>query len=121
MYSQGPASDWSPYTYVLLIVGVLLFAAFIYSQSRVFNPIMPLDVWSVPSFKPLMLALFLGWGAFFAWQFYATLFWIKVQNETPLKTSLYFFPNLPVGVFATFVAASTLHLMPGQIIFFLSW
>lgn len=113
--TDGPVASWAPYTYSLLIVGILLMIIFVLVEKSIAeHPIMPLEIWSTKSFGFLMVANVLGWGAYAAWQFYVSLFYLKIQGASPLLTAAYFLPNAVIGVVATFVCASTLHVLPGM-------
>lgn len=117
-FTDGPVASWAPYTYSLLIVGLLLLIIFILVEKSIAqNPIMPLEIWQTKSFPLLMVATVLGWAGYAAWQFYVSLFYLKVKHASPLLTAAYFSPNGVVGVLATFVCASTLHILPGHYIF----
>jgi MFS family permease len=52
------------YIIFCLIIGVVLSALFIFVESRVASPLMPLSIWRVPQFGTMMLAFGLGFGAF---------------------------------------------------------
>ncbi|KAI1843463.1 hypothetical protein JX265_001811 [Neoarthrinium moseri] len=113
--TQGSSAHWNPYTYSLIIAGLLLFVAFYLVESRVARPLIPNALWKTPGFTALMIAYFLGFGGFNgAWQFYAIQFWQRYQAATPLTTALYFLPNAIVGVLATFIVSKTLHVFPGH-------
>ncbi|KAH6658198.1 major facilitator superfamily domain-containing protein [Truncatella angustata] len=113
--TQGSSAKWNPYTYSLIIAGMLMFVAFYMVENRVKRPLIPNALWKTPGFAALMIAYFLGFGGFNgAWQFYAIQFWQKYQGTTPLTTALYFLPNAIVGVLATFIVAKTLHIWPGH-------
>ncbi|KAE8392270.1 hypothetical protein BDV23DRAFT_171012 [Aspergillus alliaceus] len=67
--TQSAHIHWVPYTYVLVIVGVLLFIAFYF-----------VDRWT-PGMVSLVISHFLGYGAFsVAWMFYA------VHSSSPFRT-----------------------------------
>lgn len=113
--TQGSSAKWNPYTYSLIIAGVLMFVAFYLVENRVRRPLIPNALWKTPGFSALMIAYFLGFGGFNgAWQFYAIQFWQKYQSVSPLTTALYFLPNAIVGVLATFIVSKTLHVLPGH-------
>lgn len=114
---QGSVTRWSPYTYALIAVGILLFAAFFYAESRVARPLIPTRLWKTPGFAPLMLAYFLGFGAYISWQFYAIQFFLRIQHASPLRVSLYLLPNLVAGIIATYLVSRMLHLVPGHWIY----
>jgi MFS family permease len=62
--TQGNVAHWSPYTYVLIIVGAALLAAFFFVEHKVHRPLIPNSLWKTPGFAPLMAAYFLGFGGF---------------------------------------------------------
>lgn len=62
--TQGNVAHWSPYTYVLIIVGAFLLAAFFVVEHKVHRPLIPNSLWKTPGFAPLMAAYFLGFGGF---------------------------------------------------------
>ncbi|KAK7952889.1 Major facilitator superfamily transporter [Apiospora saccharicola] len=115
--TQGASADWNPYTYCSIILGFLMLGAFYFVEQRVARPLIPNKLWQTPGFKPLLVAYFLGLGAFSgAWQFYAIQFWLRYQGVTPLTAALYLLPNGIVGVLAAFVVSKTLHIVPTQVI-----
>lgn len=119
--TDGPVVSWAPYTYSLLVVGVLVLVIFVMVEKYVAaSPIMPLEIWRTPSFAALMVASVFGWGGFAAWQWIAALFWLRVENASVLSLAAYFLPNGIVGVLATFACAATLHILPGHVIFAVS-
>lgn len=116
--TQGSVTAWSPYTYVMVIVGVLALVALFFVEGRVARPLIPTRLWTTKGFTPLMIAYFLGFGSFFgAWQFYAIQFWLHIQKATPLAVALYHIPNAVVGVLATWIVSRTLHRVPGHYIY----
>ncbi|CAI7677698.1 unnamed protein product [Penicillium manginii] len=116
--TQGSVVQWSPYTYALVVVGILLLIAFFFVERWVSRPLIPNSLWKTKGFTPLMIAYFLGYGAFSgAWQFYAVQFWLRIQNHAPLTVALYLLPNAIVGVLATWLVSKTLHIVPGHYIY----
>ena len=106
------------YTYVLIIVGLLLLGGLYFAERAAVRPLIPNRLWRTPGFTPLMIAYFLGFGSFFgAWQFYAIQFWLRIQRATPIDVALYHIPNAVVGVLATWIVSRTLHRIPGHYIF----
>lgn len=119
--TQGNVAHWSPYTYVLIIIGAVLLAAFFFVEHKVHRPLIPNSLWKTTGFAPLMAAYFLGFGGFVgAWQFYAMQFFLNVQNVSALTVALYLLPNALMGVLATFVVAKLLHKVPGHYIYMVS-
>lgn len=116
--TQGSVVAWSPYTYSLVIVGLLLLIAFFFVERWVQRPLIPNRLWKTKGFTPLMVAYFLGFGAFSgAWQFYAVQFWLRIQHNAPITVALYLLPNAIIGVLATWVVSKTLHVIPGHFIY----
>ncbi|ORY67246.1 major facilitator superfamily domain-containing protein [Pseudomassariella vexata] len=109
--TQGSSAHWNPYTYSLIILGFACFAAFYFVECRVARPLIPNGLWKTPGFSALLVAYFLGFGAYSgSWQFYAIQFWQRYQGATPLTISLYILPNAIVGVFAAWLVSKTLHI-----------
>ena len=116
--TQVSVEEWSPYTYSLVIVGILLIVAFFFVERWVERPLIPNRLWKTKGFTPLMIAYFLGFGAFSgAWQFYAVQFWLRIQHTAPMTVAIYLLPNAIVGVLATWVVSRTLHVLPGHYIY----
>lgn len=62
--TQGSSANWSPYTYSLIAVGLLMFVAFAFVERSVKRPLVPNELWKTPGFAALLLAYFLGFGGF---------------------------------------------------------
>lgn len=60
--TQGAPSEWAAYAYVLVIVGVLSLAAFVWAESRTERPLIPHGLWKVKGFGLVMGSYFLGFG-----------------------------------------------------------
>lgn len=119
--TQGSVAEWAPYTYVLIIVGVLVLSFFFWLETKVQRPLVPARLWKTPGFAPLMLAYFLGFGGFVgAWQFYAVQFFLTQQKVSSLTVALYLLPNALMGVLATFIVSRLMHRIPGHYIFLAS-
>ena len=119
--TQGSVVKWAPYTYALIIIGILLLALFFWVEQKVSRPLIPNKLWKTPGFAPLMAAYFLGFGGFCgAWQFYAVQFFLRIQQKSPMTVALYLLPNAIMGVVATFVVSRLLHIVPGHYIYLVS-
>lgn len=75
-WNQAGVVGWpSPVTYILLIISLVVFLpAFIYSQTKVKYPIMPLSVWKRKGMVQLFSAMLFGWGSFGIYLYYTTTF-----------------------------------------------
>lgn len=118
--TQGPSSGWAPYTYVLLIVGVLCLPAFLYIERHVHSPIVPPQSWTTPGFNVLLLCMFLAYGSYFCWNYYVSVYWLRVQHATPLAVGAYWVANGITGAFCTLLVGLILHLCPGHWVFGIS-
>ncbi|KAK4540590.1 hypothetical protein LTR36_009120 [Oleoguttula mirabilis] len=118
--TQGSVAHWAPYTYALIIVGVLAIALFFWLENRVARPMIPSKLWSTRGFAPLMAAYFLGFGSFVTWQFYAIQFFLRIQRKAAITVALYLLPNLFMGVLATWIVSRLIHIVPGHHIYIAS-
>lgn len=119
--TQGSVTSWSPYTYAVIIIGLLLLVAFFFIEERAPRPLIPNYIWKIKGFTPLMIAYFLGFGSYFgAWQFYAVQFWLRIQHVSPIMVAVYLLPNAIVGVLAAWIVSLSLHKVPGHYIYFVS-
>ncbi|KAL2828065.1 major facilitator superfamily domain-containing protein [Aspergillus pseudoustus] len=113
--TQGVPSGWSPYTYTLVIVGVLFLVLFYLAERRAARPLVDNRLWLTPGFLPLTISYFLGYGAYVGgWMFFAVRFLLTIQGHAPLTVALYFIPNMICGIIATYIVSKTLHLFPGH-------
>ncbi|KAI5364650.1 Putative major facilitator superfamily, MFS transporter superfamily [Septoria linicola] len=119
--TQGSVVHWSPYTYALIIVAVLVLALFFWVETKVPRPLVPARLWTTPGFAPLMLAYFLGFGSFIgSWQFYTVQFFLTQQRVSPSTVALHFLPNAICGVLATWIVSKLMHRIPRHYIFLAS-
>lgn len=119
--TQGSVAHWSPYTYVLIVVGIVVLGLFFWLETNVPRPLVPAHLWRVPGFAPLMLAYFLGFGGFVgAWQFYAVQFFLTQQHVSSMTVALYLLPNAICGILATWIVSKLMHRSPGHYIFLAS-
>ncbi|KAH8695879.1 integral membrane protein [Phaeosphaeriaceae sp. PMI808] len=93
-----------PGTLVTLILSVALAPAFVLwvgRQERLGKPaVIPNSLWRNPIFTSICLGLFLTWGL---------LFFQKVQNISPLQTSLRFLPGVVSASLSTLVVGFLAH------------
>lgn len=116
--TQGSVAHWAPYTYTLIILGVIVLALFFWLETKVARPLIPSRLWKTPGFAPLMFAYFLGFGGFVgAWQFYAVQFFLNQQHVSAFTVALYLLPNAIFGVLATFIVSRLMHRIAGHWIF----
>lgn len=64
-WNQASVVGWQePYTYALLIVGIVFIVAFAFTQSHVSAPVLPNSLWTRKGFSPIVTAMSLGWMSF---------------------------------------------------------
>lgn len=113
--TQGVPSGWSPYTYSLIIVGVLFLVLFYLAERRAARPLVDNRLWTTAGFLPLAISYFLGYGAYVGgWMFFAVRFLLTIQGHAPITVALFFIPNMICGIIATYIVSKTLHLFPGN-------
>ncbi|KZO89917.1 putative efflux transporter [Calocera viscosa TUFC12733] len=100
----APQQWGTPYIIALLILSVVLIAAFIgwehYVETRLtFPPLMKLDLFARGKWKfsAILLISFLVNGAFISWQYWATQYYQNYWLVTPTYTVLFFLPMFFVG------------------------
>lgn len=102
-WNQAGVVGWpSPVTYILLIISLVVFLpAFIYSQTKVKYPIMPLSVWKRKGMVQLFSAMLFGWGSFGIYLYYTTTFILIFRKVTPLAATAELVPLVLGGLLAT--------------------
>ncbi|KAK8011151.1 major facilitator superfamily transporter [Apiospora arundinis] len=120
--TESSKAGWqSPGIIVPFILGLLLLGAFIYVEARVAkDPILPLDIFKTKDISPLFAALFLAYGSFGIYLFYASFYIEKVLHIDPLLTALWFAPLAGGGLTIALLGGFTLHLLPGTALLVLS-
>ena len=106
-WNQAPAAGWStPYVYVLLILGVLLLAAFAVVERKVSTPLVPFHTFSGKT-GFVLGCIVLGWSAFGIWVYYFWQFSENLRGFSPLLVSAQL---VPAGV-SGFCAALTTGIL----------
>ncbi|KAF2102806.1 MFS general substrate transporter [Rhizodiscina lignyota] len=118
VWNQAPAAGWDqPYIYVLLIVSVLHFAAFLLWEAKfASSPIMPLDIWKAPSFGPLMLTLVFAFMSVGIYVWYVAVFLQNIRGWDVVLEGCAFIPLAICGSGAAFIAAWLVPRMSAQVI-----
>jgi MFS family permease len=117
-WNQAPFTGWDePYVYVLLIVSILHFVAFLVWEAKfATNPILPLSIWTAPSFGPLMLALFLVFMSIGIYIWYCTVTLYSLRNFTPVLVGVSYLPLTILGACAAFLAGWLAPRLKPQVI-----
>ncbi|KAK1476861.1 aminotriazole resistance protein [Colletotrichum cuscutae] len=110
-WNQAPAVGWrTPYTYFILVIGVMLLAAFFYNESTAVNPLLPLRAMT-PKSNLILGCTAAAWACFVIWAFYGFQALEVLRSWDPLLASAGF---VPVAVEAVAVGLLLAYLMPGE-------
>ncbi len=105
---RGNDDGWTSATIVaLLAVAIVLFAAFLAIESRVAQPMLPLNLFRSRAFTGAQVTAFALSGSMFALFLYLTLYMQEIEHLSPLQAGLRYLP-FTVGSF--FVAGGTASL-----------
>jgi EmrB/QacA subfamily drug resistance transporter len=106
---RGNSDGWDSTKIVLLLAGAaVLLAAFVVSQMRVREPMLPLSLFRIPSFTGVQLGAFAIAGSQFAMFLYITLYLQNILGYSPLEAGLRY---LPITLTSFFVAPLAGQLM----------
>ncbi|KAI0337048.1 MFS general substrate transporter [Trametopsis cervina] len=106
VWNRAPAVGWdTPYVYVLLIVSLLHAAAFaIWEAKYASEPLVPITVWTRPSFTPLLLCVGLIMMSMGVFLWYLTIWQISVRHFTIIAAGASLVPLLITGMVMSVVA-----------------
>ncbi len=117
-WNQASVVGWQePYTYALLIVGIVLIVAFVFSQSHVSAPVLPNSLWTRKGFSPVVTAMSFGWMSFGIFLYYTTVLILTVHKKLPLSAVAEMVPLVIGGFFATASVGIFIPKVPAQYIF----
>ena len=117
-WNQASVVGWQePYTYALLIVGIVFIVAFAFSQSLVSAPVLSNSLWTRKGFSPVVIAISLGWMSFGIFLYYTTNFILTIHEELPLSAVAEMVPLVIGGLFATASVGILIPKVPAQYIF----
>ncbi|KAI1863485.1 uncharacterized protein JN550_009596 [Neoarthrinium moseri] len=104
-WNQAAQVSWrTPYTYFLLIISILLLAAFIYAEMHAAHPLVPIS--AMQSHTNFVLACTAaGWGCFSVWVFYSFQFLEDLRGWTPLLAAASHSPGPVTGLIASLLVA----------------
>lgn len=99
-WNQGPVVSWTtPYTYSIMIIGILVFIAFVLIERRASHPLIPFGVLRIDSLFTLA-CISAGWSSFGIFVFYTLNFLEVLREQTPLLTSGQMIPIAISGIVA---------------------
>lgn len=104
-WNQAALVSWStPYTYFLLIISLMLLAAFVFAELHAPYPLVPIS--AMQSQTNFVLACTaVGWGCFSIWVFYGVQFLELLRGWSPLVTSAALAPAPVTGLVASLLVA----------------
>lgn len=106
-----------PYEYSLLIVSILHFVAFIVWEWKFAKqPILPLTIWTAPSFGLVILVSFLSMMAIGLLIWYITLYNQVLRNYTIFASSATYATLAVMGAVAAFASSYAIPRIPAQYI-----
>ncbi len=98
--SFAPELGWrNPRVFSLLISGLILLAAFLWSQSNRTNAMMPLSLFSIPRFLAANLLTFLLYGALIGSLYTIPFYVIQVRHYTSIEAGAIFLPLIVLMFF----------------------
>lgn len=120
-WNQASVVGWQePYTFVLLIVGIIFILAFSISQSYVKAPVLPNSLWKRNEFAPVVIAMAFGWMSFGIFLYYTTVFLLFVHKVSSLTAVAEMSPLVIGGLIATASVAIFIPKVSAQYIFGIS-
>lgn len=117
-FNQAPIVSWStPYTYFILIIGVMLLAAFVYTELVTAHPLVPIAAMrSTTNFVLGCTAA--GWGCFSIWVYYSFSFLEVLRGWSPLLSAAGHSHGPIAGLIASLLTAYLMgKIMPHWIMF----
>ena len=115
--SHAPRGWATPYIPSCLILGIGLLGVAFYVEGWVSaHPLLPRDLFQVPSLTPLFIALFFSYGILGTFLLYSTLYMQEIMSATPLQVTAWFVPMSMTGVLISVAGGYVLHLLPGTIL-----
>ncbi|KFX88787.1 hypothetical protein V490_07397 [Pseudogymnoascus sp. VKM F-3557] len=116
VWNQAPVVGWKePYEYALLIVATLHLVAFAIWESKFTkNPILPLDIWSVPSFGIMILSSFSAFMSVGIVIWYISIWNLEVRHYTLLSNAAAFATLGVCGVAAAIISAKVIRYAPAE-------
>jgi len=117
-----------PYTYILLIVGLLALVLFVLVERKVAHPVLPIETFATATFGAVCGCVALGWMSFGMFTFYLPQLYllraksltdslIQFRHISELEVGLQFFPVIVTGPIACVIAVYLLPRVPTYIIF----
>ncbi|KAI8626830.1 major facilitator superfamily transporter [Xylariaceae sp. FL1651] len=115
-WNQGSLAGWqNAYIPVLMVVGVLLCAAFILVEKHASKPLIPLEALSV-NVGFVLTAVACGWGCFGIYIYYIWEFYEVLRGASPLLATAWHSPILFSGVAAALTTGFIIHRVGSAVV-----
>ncbi|KAH6999344.1 major facilitator superfamily domain-containing protein [Ilyonectria destructans] len=116
--SQAAIIGWTvPYIYALLIVSILHFIAFAVWESKFASrPIMPMSIWTSPSFSMMVLSAFVSFMAFGLCLWYLNVWQIHIRRYSVFLNAGTYVPLAIGGAGAAILSAKLVRYLDAQYI-----
>ena len=113
---RGNDEGWDSTLIVSLLGGAAsVMAAFVAIESRVSQPMLPLELFKRPSFTGVQLAAFAVSASAFALFLYITLYLQNYLGYTPLEAGLRYLPLTVISFFAAPISGALLSRAPARV------
>lgn len=112
-WNQGPVVGWpTPYTWILMIVGMIIFIAFVFIEKRVRHPLIPPGILKTDAIF-VLACISGGWSSFGIFAFYIWDLLELLRGLTPLLISAQYSPVAISGLCAAVTTGLILtHFRP---------
>ncbi|KAF9079977.1 hypothetical protein BGX29_005790, partial [Mortierella sp. GBA35] len=111
--STGVEYGWADAkTIPIFVVALALIALFIFIESRVQNPLMPLRIWKLKSFSTSVVLAFVSMAKFQGIIYYANMTFQEVYQWSALQTALGFLVHALLAVVVFAVLGRVLPRLP---------
>ncbi|KAG0209367.1 hypothetical protein BGX28_010355 [Mortierella sp. GBA30] len=108
--STGVKDGWvSPKTLPVLFVGLLMIGTFIFIESKVEAPLMPIRIWKNRNFSASVLIAFLSFGMIQGVIYYVNLVFQEVYQWNSLQTALGFLVHAILAIVSFTILGRILH------------
>lgn len=119
-FNQGPNVGWkTPYVYILLIVGFIFMALFLYSCYKTEDPLVPPETLKGET-GAVLACIAAGWSCFGIWLFYSFRWSELVDQTNPIMRPVHFVPCCIMGLVAAGVTYILLPRIPSSVVMFLA-
>ncbi|KAH8819292.1 major facilitator superfamily domain-containing protein [Xylogone sp. PMI_703] len=117
-WTQAAIVGWEqPYVYVLLIVAILHLGFFLVWEGKFAKePILPLDIWSSPSFGPMVFSAFLSFMGVGIFLYYIQVWNIEIRHYSYFLTAAANSAFAIVGTCGCVVSAIAVRHLPAQVV-----